>query len=207
MEIIGTLGCGVQSLALLPAAFHPPTLAHEAMLRAALKHCDAVLAVLPRVLPHKQYGAIGLEQRLELVRPMLGERMAAAVSEGGLFLEIAREARHHFPDAEVSLVCGRDAAERIVAWPYEKHPPIDEQLREFRLLVASRAGEFAPPDELAHGVAALELGGGFDEISSTAVRERMATGDAWEHLVPEASRNLVRRYYSPLVLSRNARSL
>jgi nicotinic acid mononucleotide adenylyltransferase len=207
VEIIGQVAHDVRSVALLPAAFHPPTRAHEAMLRAALAHCDAALAVLPRLMPHKQYGAVGLEQRLEMVRPMLGERMAAAVSDGGLFLEIAREAREQFPLASLSLVCGRDAAERIVAWPYREYPPIEEQLRDYSLLVAAREGEFAAPASLAHGIRRLALPAGLDAISSTRVRERMGAGEPWEHLVPPASLERVRDLYSPLLFSRNARSL
>jgi nicotinate-nucleotide adenylyltransferase len=207
VEILGTLSRDVKAIALLPAAFHPPTRAHEALLRAALAHCDAVIAVLARQLPHKEYGAVGLEQRLEMVRPMLGDNMAAAVSAGGLFHEIAREAREHFSEASVHLVCGRDAAERILGWQYEGHPAIEEQLREFRLLVAARGGEFTAPDALRERVAALALDGEFDAVSSTEVRERMAAGEPWEHLVPSASTELVRRYYSPLVFSRNARNL
>ncbi|MEP7367062.1 MAG: hypothetical protein ABI972_27700 [Acidobacteriota bacterium] len=207
MEIIGKLRPDVRSLALLPAAFHPPTRAHEAMMRAALEHCDAVLAVLPRTLPHKEYDAVGLAKRLEIVGPMLSERMAVAVSAGGLFYEIAREAREHFPEARLHLVCGRDAAERIVGWRYEGHPVIEEQLREYQLLVAARGGEFTAPESLSGAVAALELPDAFDAISSTDVRNRIAAGQQWEHLVPEASVEIVRRIYSPLVLSRNARSL
>jgi len=207
VEIIGTLERNVRSLALLPAAFHPPTRAHEAMLRAALGHCEAALAVLPRTLPHKEYDGIGLEQRLEIVRPMLSERMAAAVSAGGLFYEIAREAREHFPEARMHLVCGRDAAERIVGCRYEGQPPIEEQLCEYRLLVAARGGEFTAPPTLREGVDALDLPGDLAEVSSTQVRERMAAGEPWEHLAPGPSVELIRRYYSPLVFSRNARNL
>jgi hypothetical protein len=41
-------------------------------------------------------------------------------------------------------MCGRDAAERIVGWDYGDGPPIQDQLNEFRLLVASREGEYSP---------------------------------------------------------------
>lgn len=176
-------------------------------MRAALGHCDVVLAVLPRTLPHKEYDSVGLEQRVEIVKPMLGDRMALAVSAGGLFYEIAREAREHFPVARVHLVCGRDAAERIVGWRYEGHPAIEEQLREYRLLVAARGGAFTAPETLSEGVTALELPDDFDDVSSTEVRARMAASEPWEHLVPETVVENVRRIYSPFVFSRNARSL
>ncbi|MBN8729740.1 MAG: hypothetical protein J0L64_04305 [Acidobacteria bacterium] len=194
-------------MALLPAAFHPPTRAHEALLRAALGRCDAAIAVLPRTFPHKDYGDVGLAARLDLLRPLVGGAIAAAVSEGGLFLDMARELRCIVPGVEVCLLCGRDAAERIVNWPYEGLPPMAEQLLEYRLLVAARQGEFAAPPHLAHGIEPLALSGDFHEVSSTQVRQHMRDGKPWEHLVPEASLEAVRRLYSPLLVSRNARSL
>lgn len=207
MEILGALSPAVRTVALLPAAFHPPTRAHEALLRAALGRCDASIAVLPRSFPHKEYGDIGLADRLELLRPLLGGAIAAAISEGGLFLEMAREVRLILPGVEVCLLCGRDAAERIVNWPYQGLPPMAEQLREYRLLVAARQGEFEAPPHLAHGIEPLALPGHFDAVSSTQVRRHMRDGKPWEHLVPEASLEAVRRVYSPLLFSRNARSL
>ncbi|MBK7929357.1 MAG: hypothetical protein IPJ98_18320 [Bryobacterales bacterium] len=207
MEIIGALSPDVRAVALLPAAFHPPTRAHEALLQAALGRCDAAIAVLPRAFPHKDYGQVGLDARLELLRPLVGGAIAAAISEGGLFLDMAREVRRIVPGVEVCLLCGRDAAERIVNWPYDGLPPMAEQLREYRLLVAARQGEFAPPPHLAHGIEPLALPGDFDGVSSTQVRQRFSDGQPWEHLVPEASVDAVRRLYSPLLVSRNARNL
>ena len=44
------------------------------------------------------------------------------VSSGGLFIDIARECRARRDDADIWLLCGRDAAERIVA-ARAKAPP------------------------------------------------------------------------------------
>lgn len=207
VELFRALSAPPRRLALLPAAYHPPTRAHEALLAAALDQCDAVLAVLARALPHKEYTGATLEQRLETLLPLTGERTGAAVSDGGLFLEMAREARVLFPDAEIHLVCGRDAAERAAAWPYDGLPSMTEQLREYRLLVAARRGGYEAPGELAHGIGRIEWTGGWDAVSSTEVRRRMAAGEPWEHMVPAACLDAVRRVYSPLPFSRNARSL
>ena len=47
-------------VALLPAAWNPPTLAHLAIAQAALDFADEVLLVLPRVLPHKRFERVKL---------------------------------------------------------------------------------------------------------------------------------------------------
>ena len=207
VELFRPLRARPRRLALLPAAFHPPTRAHEALLAAALGQCDAVLAVLARSLPHKEYSGATLEQRLETVFPLTGARTGAAVSQGGLFLEMAREAQALFPGVEIHLVCGRDAAERAAAWRYEGLPSMAEQLREYRLLVAAREGGYEAPAAVAHSIERLEWGDGWDAVSSTEMRRRMASGEPWEHLVPAACLDAVRRVYSPLPFSRNARSL
>ena len=82
---------------------------------------DEVLLAIPRSFPHKQFDGATLDQRIEMLA-----RIAAApqvifrpgLRTGGLFVEIAREAREHYPGAEIHLLCGRDAAERILNWDY-----------------------------------------------------------------------------------------
>ena len=106
-------------LAIFPGAFNPPTLAHLAMAEAALSVVDEVLFVLPRVFPHKEYTAAGFDERLEMLLLAIAEhpRFSLAASDRGLFIDLAREARSEY-DAELFLLCGRDAAERIVGWDY-----------------------------------------------------------------------------------------
>jgi hypothetical protein len=41
----------------------------------------------------------------------------------------------------------------------------------------------------------LELDGEFDHVSASEVRRRIAAGEDWEHLVPAAVRDRVRRLY------------
>src|SRR3981081_4256781 len=82
-------------LGVLPGAFNPPTRAHLAMAQAALAVVDEVLFALPRGFPHKQYTGWEFETRLELLRAALNgnPRFSLASTEGGLFTEIAEEAR------------------------------------------------------------------------------------------------------------------
>jgi nicotinate (nicotinamide) nucleotide adenylyltransferase len=174
------------SLAILPGAFNPPTRAHIAMAEAALGVAGEVLFVLPRVFPHKQYTAAGLEYRLELLRAALAgnTRFSLGVSERGLFIDLAREARADYsPQTEIYLLCGRDAAERIVSWDYGEAEGIARQLESFRLLVAGRGGHYEPPEEIRDRVERVELD--LAEISSSEVRRRIRAAEPWRELVPE----------------------
>src|SRR4051794_16288975 len=87
-------------VALLPGSFNPPTRAHLALAESALGMTDHVLLVMPRAFPHKTWHGASPEQRMEMLRLLTSgrEKIGAAISDGGLFIEIAREAREHFPD-------------------------------------------------------------------------------------------------------------
>src|SRR6266849_3526056 len=95
MEHYITVSPAPAKLAILPGAFNPPTRAHLAMADAALAIADEVLFALPRVFPHKEYTGSAFQTRLEWVRAALAgySRFSLAVTEGGLFTEIAQEAR------------------------------------------------------------------------------------------------------------------
>ena len=99
------------------------------------------------------------------------------------------------PDTEISFLCGRDAAERIIHWDYGEAGAIEKMLEEFSLLVAERGGTYEPPAHLRHRVRQLPLAEDFSDVSSTEVRRRIAAGEAWEHLVPSAIVDQVRRIY------------
>ncbi len=184
-------------LGILPGAFNPPTRAHLELARAALAEVDEVVFVLPRAFPHKQYEGAGFEQRLAMLLAAVTEpRFSIAVSEGGLFIEIARECRAAYgAGVELWFVTGTDAAERIVNWPYGEGPSIEEQLREYGLLVAPRAFVYAAPERLRVRVKALAMDEAWRDVSATEVRERIRRGEAWEHLVPEAIVQMVSEIY------------
>lgn len=200
MEFLSRVAERASKLGILPGAFHPPTRAHLALARAALAEVDEVLFVLPRAFPHKQYEGVGLAERARLMAAAAaGEpRFSVGISEGGLFIEIARECRDAYAaGADLWFVCGRDAAERIVNWDYGRPGAIEEMLEEFGLLVADRRGRYEPPPHLTRRIRRLPLPADYSEISSTEVRNRIATGRPWEHLVPESIVDLVRRTYCP----------
>jgi len=183
-------------LAVLPGSFNPPTIAHIELARTAKSLVDEVVFVLPQSFPHKEYFGASLTERVELLKAA-DHQASIATTEGGLYIEIARDFSTHFgPGTTISLLCGRDAAERILTWEYGREGVVEEILAEFELLVAPRDGDFQSPGQWAHRIRKLEVSSDLDEISSTELRERIARGHAWEHLVPEQIAERVRKIYS-----------
>jgi cytidyltransferase-like protein len=187
-----------RKVGILAGSFNPPTIAHLELGRAASAMVDLVLFVVPRVFPHKEYSGATLEERIEMLGAAgLEFPHAIGLSSDGLFIDIARECREHYgPGVELSFICGRDAAERILRWEYGRAGVLEEMFGQFELLVAPRGGHFLPPQEFGHRIHVLPIGAGHQEVSSTEVRDRLARGEAWEHLVPEKIRERVRRIYS-----------
>lgn len=182
----------MKRLGILPGAFNPVTRAHAALAQAALQAVDEIICVMPREFPHKELHGATLDQRLHMLRLL---NLPAAITESGLFIDIARELRR--PNSELFLICGADAAERVISWDYGESGAIDRILEEFSLLVASRKAPFHPPHRIAKHIHALDLPAGYEHVSSTEVRDRIAAGAPWEHLVPEAIVTLVKTIYSP----------
>ena len=112
---------------------------------------------------------------------------SVAVADGGLYAEMADEARDFFgPAPEIALLCGRDAAERIATWDYGRPGVFDRMLERYPLLVAGRDGDYLPASHHADRVIRLPMGVCFDEVSSTEVRDRIRRGLDWRHLVPDS---------------------
>jgi nicotinate-nucleotide adenylyltransferase len=187
-----------QTLGILAGSFNPPTVAHLELALAASRSVQEILWVVPRAFPHKDYFGATLEQRIELlVATGLAIPQSVAVTDQGLFVDIARECRRHYdPGTRLYFICGQDAAERILTWDYGRPDVAAEMLCEFELLVAPRGGHFEPPEEHRHRIHALSVESGHEEVSSTQVRERIARGEPWEHLVPEKIAGRVREIYS-----------
>lgn len=198
MELIRRAPGSPARLGILPGTFNPITVAHLGLAVSARRHCDEVLFVLPRIFPHKPYTGASLEQRVELIEAALGANpgFSLGVSDAGLFVEIADECRKAYgPEVRLSFLCGRDAAERIAGWDYGRPDAFSDMLRQFDLLIARRNGEYTPPPDLAAGMEILDIPSDLEAVSATEVRQRLARGQSWEHLVPEGIRDRVRAIY------------
>ena len=186
-------------VALFPGAYNPPTVAHLAIAEAAFQWANEVVWVLPRAFPHKPFEYTTFEERIEMLGKIVERRpgFSVASAEGGLYAEIADEAREFFGEnTEIALACGRDAAHRIATWDYGDPDFFASMLRRYPLLVASRNGEYQA--ELPHRdrIVLLSMDRGYDDISSTEVRNRIGRGQDWRILVPDAIADHVATLYS-----------
>ena len=158
------------------------------MARAALAHADEVIWLLPRAFPHKSFEGAGFEARLDMLRRIASADpgFSVAITEGGLYFEMADEARATLgPDPEIMLLCGKDAAERIAGWDYGTPGVFDAMVDRYRLLVAERAGDYLPDARHSDRVTRVTMSGDFDEVSSTELRSRLKNGLPWRQLVPD----------------------
>ena len=198
MRLLRRAALSTSRLGVLPGTFNPITVAHLALARSALAHVDEVLFVLPEILPHKHYTGASFPERIEMLQAATaGEpRWSVATAEGGLFVEIAEECRAAYGvDIRLSFLCGRDAAERIAGWDYSRPGAFEEMLGGFDLLVEPRQGAWTP--ETGHPrIQELAIETGHDHVSASEVRRRIASGEPWEHLVPEPVREAARRIYA-----------
>jgi nicotinic acid mononucleotide adenylyltransferase len=157
-----------------------------------------VVWVLPRSFPHKDFEGAGFEARCRMLEILVRQEQgfSAAVSEGGLYAEIADEARDYFgPRTEIALVCGRDAAERIATWDYGAPNAFDDFVTQYRLLVAARTGDYEPASHHAERIVRLPMESSWDDVSSSEVRRRIAGCEDWRSLVPPAIADLVQTLY------------
>ncbi len=185
-------------IALFAGAFHPPTLAHAALADAAKVAVEETLWVLPRSFPHKQFDAVSLEQRCEML--LAAGDFPVAIADSNYFFAMAEELRSALPAAEVHLLLGEDGAERLFTWDYGLSPAearrmLLDRAREFPLLAARRHGERRVPPDFASLVRWLDLPDWAWTMSSTQVRAAIAAGAAWEHWVAAGVRDAVARYY------------
>ncbi len=187
-----------RSVAVFPGAWNPPTVAHLEIARAALARVDEVVWVLPRAFPHKGFEGAGFEDRRRMLARLAESEpgFSAALSDGGLYAEIAAEAREFFGEAtEIALLAGRDAVERMAAWDYGKPGVFDDLVKRHRLLVAARRGEYEPAGHHSDRIIRLAMAADWDEVSSSEVRRRIESGEDWRELVPAAIRDMVRNLY------------
>jgi nicotinic acid mononucleotide adenylyltransferase len=198
LEFIHRGGRNPKRVALFPGTWNPPTIAHIDIAQMTLREVDEVVWILPRALPHKKFDGAAFEARCGMLKALVREHthFSAAVSDSGLYVDIAREARDHFRSkTKIVIVLGRDAAERIAGWDYGTPGVFDDLVRRHRLLVAARNGEYQPDRRHGGRISRLAMDAAWDEVSSSEVRRRIALGEDWQHLVHPAISGHIEHLY------------
>ena len=184
-------------LGVLGGAYNPITRAHLLLASCSKNQfkLHEIIFVLPKTLPNKPVVDTSIEQRLEMMR--LGTTDVPYVSLGlcthGLFLDMCAALQKVYPQApEIFFVTGRDAAERILNWPYpDPAEALARMFAGFQLLVFEREGKLRLREnplirQYSNRIHSLRLSENIDHISSTEVRQRTLAGKPIEELVPAA---------------------
>ena len=182
-------------LGVLGGAYNPITRAHLRLAHYAREQhkLHEVIFVLPRTLPNKPIVEVSLEHRLQMMR--LGTATFPYISLGlcshGLFIDICTGLKQIYPQKpEIFFITGRDAAERILSWPYTNAASVlRDMFANFQMLVFEREGKLDLPENpliepYSKRIHTLKIAESLDHISSTKVRQRLRTGQPIEELVP-----------------------
>ena len=182
-------------LGILSAAFNPITRAHVALAQSAYDHYQLheVLFVLPMTQPHKSIHGAPVEARLRMMDLTVqgNPAFSIGVCTHGLFVDICRAVTAAYPpETRLWFISGRDAAERILTWPYpDPAKALGELFARAELLVADRQGAFVLPDipvvrSHASHIHHLPMPAEYSRVSATEIRARLAKGAEVGGLVP-----------------------
>ena len=184
-------------LGIFSGAFNPITVAHVALARSALQHyhLHEVLFLLPITQPHKSIVGAPIQARLDMLALAVQDDPSFSVGActHGLFIDICRAVEVAYPpQTHLWFITGRDAAERVLTWPYpDPLHALGELFAHAQLLVADREGSFVLPEipsVRAHAdrIHALPLPPTYNHISATEIRMRLVQGRAVAPLLPPA---------------------
>jgi nicotinate-nucleotide adenylyltransferase len=183
-------------IGILGGTFNPPHMGHLVMAQEALDQLglDRVVFMPVAAPPHKEAREDpGTEARVELCRLAVADDERFAVSElevrrGGASytVDTLRELHELEPEHDLTFIVGGDMAQSLPAW---REP--EAILALARLAVAEREGvrreDIARRLEPLHGGDRVTF---FDmpriDISSSAIRRRVAEGRPIRYLVPDA---------------------
>ena len=182
-------------LGVLGGAYNPITRAHLLLARYSREQCklDEIIFVLPRILPNKPLVGASVELRLAMMRLAISgiPYIALGVCSHGIFLDICTALQQIYPQkSEIFFITGRDAAERIISWPYDNPAAaLARMFASFQLLVFERVGKLQLPEnplvqKYLNRIHTLEVEKNLDRVSSTEVRRRVSEGRSIGELVP-----------------------
>ena len=189
-----------ERIGVLGGTFDPIHIGHLAAARAAIEcaRLDRVLFVPTGQPPHRPAAAASADHRLEMTRLATAGDQRFAVSDlelrrpGASFTsDTLRDLRALYPDADLFLILGWDAARLFRTW----HEP-DQVRRLAAIVVVARPGSGSPqPADLAaagldgeHVVVCVD---GTPDVSASAIRRDVVGGRSLDGKVPPAVQQYV----------------
>ncbi|HET7276323.1 MAG TPA: nicotinate-nucleotide adenylyltransferase [Longimicrobiaceae bacterium] len=181
-------------LGVFGGTFDPPHVGHLIVASDAYDalDLDRILFIPSAQPPHKSGVHATPEQRLALTRAAVAdddrfEVDAVELQRTGASYtaDTLRILRDRYPDAEIFLLVGADAAREMHSW----HRP-DAVADLARIAVMSREGDDEDLGETAIPVRVTRI-----DLSSTDLRERVRDGRSIRYLVPEVIRGDVEEIY------------
>jgi nicotinamide-nucleotide amidase len=188
-------------LLVFPASFNPPTLAHLALIREAMKKksYDEVLVLLDGRAMDKRLTGAGLEERLAML-DMLFRRspeVSIGLSNQGLFVDKLKPLNRHYSSlSAITFLVGFDTLVRVMDPKYYRNPKrsLARLFRESRFLAANRAEggraalcaflEVAERRPFREKVSFIDLPRRYAFISSSLIRDRLRTGRTVKGFLP-----------------------
>ena len=179
----------------LGGTFNPPHIAHLIVAHVVREvlDLDRIVIVPSCIHPFKEVTEASPEQRASMSElAVAGDRWLEVdrieVRRGGtsFTVDTLGELRGREPDTQWHLILGQDNLAELPQWKEA------ERLPELASIIVTTRGEGGPPPELPFaGQATLVPVPGLD-ISSTAVRERVATGHSIRYWVTAAVEAFIR---------------
>ena len=197
-------------LGIFPASFNPPTLAHLALIKEAMKQgkLDEILILLDIQAMDKEAVGAALEDRLIMLKKAFGRdpKVSIGLSNRGRFLEKIKPLREYYP-APISFffIVGFDTILRVMDKKYYRNRKrsLDGLFKESRFLVASRDQFEETAFEMLfrkrenkkyrERASFFTLHPQISSLSSTLVREKMRKGRSINGLVPASIHQVIKR--------------
>jgi len=190
-----------EQLGVLGSSFNPPHLAHLAVIEAATRQLglDRVIVVPTGDAYHKDSGEDpGAAVRLRLAEAAFGGLGGVEVSSTELTREgpsytcdTLEEIADRYPDNEIHLLMGADAARDFAGW----HRP-QRILELARVSVAPRVD--VPREDVESAFSEMGARDRVEflempevDISSSLIRQRIAAGEPYRHLVPASVAQMI----------------
>jgi nicotinamide-nucleotide adenylyltransferase len=197
-------------LGIFPASFNPPTKAHVALIREAVKRfkLDEILVLLDLKAMDKKVAGAPLEERLKMLKLLFERhsRISIGLSNRGLFVEKQEPLRRLYPfHIRFFFMVGFDTILRVMDRKYYQEVPedLDRLFHDSRFICANRGDSerrafetlFGYPEnkKYARSVSFFDIPRKFSFVSSSLVRQRIREEKPVRDLVPPSILRFIQR--------------